>query len=151
MDKETKTCPDCGGQRDMKEAPHCWHCKDCPWAKCHEDIEPTKECKHEWQRWSDHSTICRKCDKVLVSPMQELTKENWEKDLAIIHRNYEACVKFISELLANQKAEMEKEFEIERQIHAQCEKQAKDMLQEQMAKEPTKENWEDTGMAGDFD
>ena len=37
-----------------------------------------KECKHEWQSWSDHSTNCKKCGKVLVKPPQLPTAKKIE-------------------------------------------------------------------------
>ena len=97
--------------------------RDC---KHNKDQEPTKGCQHEWQGWSDYSTDCKKCGKVLVKPTQEPTKERIEsvdetrlryqvydiivrglvKDSELSKEGFTELLNFISQLLARQKEEI---------------------------------------------
>ena len=108
MDKETKTEGEISKEFPQGKESYCPRCyfdddtvilrKDCPHNPMQEPIKDIHGFTAE-----DISDMAKGANEEQRKLMQEPAKENWEEDLAIIHRNYESCVKFISQLLAKQK------------------------------------------------
>lgn len=62
LSPEQKKCPKCGGERDINEAPNCWHCKNCPFAECAIEPEIKSKKKLKPKHFSSWETSKIECD-----------------------------------------------------------------------------------------
>lgn len=94
LDKiEQRKCPKCGGERDIEEAPFCWHCKDCPFAKCAE-VKPELESKSEEAHHTEYGYCCAcEFDIAVMNDKIAQAHKQGQEDEAVAHQKEDIKVR----------------------------------------------------------